>query len=225
MSTRTNLDARFWSQMSYVQWWHVNLLWDLAWNDLPGCRTQQLNYLFKREYLRDLAATLHSRYAAQWRGGDMRLHFTGLSHFDLPTLCTHTDAHTNTCLTLCPWFLHLYHQQFSLFHSFLCMWGWSYRFPSLKNATTTYLLISFLFADCNAETHIMLFTFHPASFHPPFIIPHLLPLHPPSTGGDKSHRKGRREIIHQLVTNRTAENWWLSRLIKCMLRQTRRGDR
>ncbi len=70
----------------------------------------------------------------------------------------------------------------------------------------------------------MLFAFHPASFHPPFIIPRLPS--PPSTGGDKSHRQGQREIIQdQLVTNRTEEIWRLSRLIKCMLRQTREGDR
>lgn len=70
----------------------------------------------KREYLWDLAAPLHSRYAAQSRGGDMRLHFTGLSRIDLATLHTHTHNLTQALIwhvTLDIW--HLFHQQSTLF--------------------------------------------------------------------------------------------------------------
>lgn len=101
--------------MSNVRWFHVNLLWDLAWNDLSGCRTEQLNYLSKREYLWDLAAPLHSRYAAQSGEGDARLHFTGPTHGELSAL-THTllhHTHRNTCVTLCPWLWQ--HQQSTFF--------------------------------------------------------------------------------------------------------------
>lgn len=59
----------------------------------------------KREYLWDLAAPLRSRYAAQSRGGDMRLHFTGLSRIDLATLHTHTQPHTSINVTRYPWYL------------------------------------------------------------------------------------------------------------------------
>lgn len=49
----------------------------------------------------------------------------------------------------------------------------------------------------------------PPSIHPPSSL--VFPPLPPSTGGDKSHWQGRREIIqHQLVTNRMEEIWQLS---------------
>lgn len=125
----------------------------MAWNDLPRCLTKQLNYLFRREYLYDLAASPYSRYAAQSRGGDMRLHFTGLSHIDLTTLCTHTDTHTNTCLTLCPWFWHLYHLWLSFFppssHYALLMFQIA---ELLKMHSIRWDFFSF--SDCNTEdTH------------------------------------------------------------------------
>jgi len=130
----------------------------------------------------------------------------------------HTDTHTNTCLTLCPWLWHLYHQQFSLSPS---MWGWSYRYLSIINCTSSNLPYLFTLFTDSVNKCISFSAFHPASLHPAFILPSLHFL----IRGDRSHRQGHLEIIlHQLVTNRREEIWRLSGLIKSMLRQTRKGD-
>lgn len=73
------------------------------WCDLerPSGKPQlKLNYLFKREYLWDLAATPRGWYA-QLRGGDTRSHLTESHWPPSSPSCAHWQ--TNTWLTLYPW--------------------------------------------------------------------------------------------------------------------------
>lgn len=160
----------------------------------------------------------------------MRLHFTGLSHIDLPILCTHAYLHTDThkhlsdilSLILAP--LPPTTLLRSLCLSSLCVLLQFQTPELLKMYSVTVNLISVSFTDCNSEDTYQAFCFSSclslSNLH------HPLSSYPSSTWGNKSHRQGRWEIIQrQLVMNRIEEIWQLSRLIKCMLRQTREGDR
>lgn len=143
----------------------------------------------------------------------MRLHFTGLSHIDLPVLYTHThttDAYT--CPTLCPWFWHLHYT-----HTFfLSMWSWRYRLK--LHSITVYLLFQL------PARHISCFCLSilPPTIHPPSLVVFSTL---PRLEVKKSHQQGQREIMqHQIVTNRTVEIVRLSSQIKFKLWQTSKGD-